>query len=233
MEISTIVLDICTKGNSEPYKYCGGNNFARESYNKYKNEMKFISLNDKKIIPLSKLITSCMNKKEMRKNLLNFINNTKNKKNIIIACYTASSSILDILINNNFILNNIKIFEPIIPTCNYIIEKKYKNILILSTSFTRRVRWHARILNLNVKYISFEYLHQDIENNNINNINTQLSKLSKHKDFISICDCVVLGCTHYNIIKKDILHHLNKYNFKGEVINSNYVLYNYFSKNNK
>jgi glutamate racemase len=89
-------------------------------------------------IKLFNNMVSSYDKKFVRNNLLSILNDFSNKKvvSIIIACHSASSCILDILIENDFIINNIHIFEPIIPMCNYIKEKKYKNILILSTPLT-------------------------------------------------------------------------------------------------
>jgi len=44
------------------------------------------------------------------------------------------------------------------------------------------------------------------------------------------CDCVVLGCTHYNTIKDVISQEelTSKYNFKGVVLDSNKILANFF-----
>ena len=220
--MNIIVLDICKEGNnSNPYNNCGGINLIK-NYQSNSIKMDFISLFPK--IPIG------ANKEYTRNNLLNTINNLQNIKYIIIACHTASSSILDILINNNHLINNIKIFEPIIPMCKYIQSKNYQTILILSTSLTSRIRWHARILKLNVKYITFNLLPSDIDNDNFNNINNTLKRLSYHKHFLSICDCVVLGCTHFNVIKNTISKYLQKYNFTGELLDSNFILYKYFNK---
>ncbi len=147
---------------------------------------------------------------------------------------------MDILIKNNFLYNNIKIFEPILPTCLYIQKNNYKNILILSTTLTRKIKWHYRLLILNnpnivVKYLTLPSLVKIIENNNNddnnNEINNSLNSISKQKKFIKICDCVVLGCTHYNIIENKIKNELKKYDFNGAVLNSNKILLQYFIEN--
>ena len=220
--MTTIVLDICKKGNNRhPYAICGGINFLKK-YQSNSIKMKFISL-----FPQIKL---CDNKETTRNILLTKINSFKNIKHIIISCHTASSCILDILINNDHLIHNIKIFEPIIPMCIHIKEKKYKNVLILSTNLTARIRWHARLLKSNVKYITFNSLVGDIDNKNTNNIHNTLEKLSNHKGVLSICDCVVLGCTHFNIIKNTISKYLKQNHFNGEILDSNLILYNYFNK---
>ena len=163
----------------------------------------------------------------------------QNVKFIIIACHSASSCILDILIKNNSIYNNIKIFEPIIPTCLYIKKNNYKNILILSTNLTSKIKWHYRLLLINnpniiIKYLTLPSLVKIIENNYTNyndKINNSLQSISKQKDFIKICECVVLGCTHYNIIENLIKNELKRYGFNGIILNSNKILLQYFIKN--
>ena len=51
------------------------------------------------------------------------------------------------------------------------------------------------------------------------------------KDFLKICDCVVLGCTHFNIIKTLISNELKKkYNYNGVILDSNEILLKYFKK---
>ena len=207
----------------------GGKDFikkAKDFINKSKN------IKYKFLIPFDKMV-STYNKDFVRNNLLSILNDFSYKKinSIIIACHSASSCILDILIENNFVINNIHIFEPIIPMCKYIKEKKYKNILILSTPLTEKIRWHYRLLvspNRNIKYITFPLLAKQIEDNS--NYNNSLARLKKQHEFIKKCDCVVLGCTHYNIIKDDILDELVKYNFNGVIVDSNEILVKYYNK---
>ena len=175
------------------------------------------------------------NKEDVRKYLLQKINNISktNPHFIIIACHSASSCILDILIKNNFVINNINIFEPILPMCFYIKDKKYKNILILSTTLTEKIRWHYRLLNSNdikVKYITFPLLPKIIENKG-KDFKKSFNRLINKKDFLKNCDCVVLDCTHFNIIKGLISKELKtKYNFNGIVLDSNEILLKYFNK---
>ena len=154
---------------------------------------------------------------------------------VIIACHSISSCILDILIENNFRINNIPIYEPIIPMCSYIIQitqKTYKNnnILVLSTPLTRRIGWHYRLLKSKrreIKYLTFPELATELELGM--SYNKSLDRLQKQKEFIEKCDCVVLGCTHYNTIKDVISQELRiKYNFKGIVLDSNEILANFF-----
>ena len=221
--MDTIVLDICQRNSqNNQYNNCGGFNFMKISRGLNSVNMTFISLYPE--------IYITKKKSNIRSSLLKKINNFQNVKYVVIACHTASSCILDILLKNNHFINNIRLFEPIIPTCLYIKKKKYQTILILSTSKTARIRWHARILKLNIKYMTFDLLPFDIDNNNLNNIHKTLEKLSTHKHFLPICDCVVLGCTHFNVIKNNISECLKKNNFTGEMIDSNYILSEYFKR---
>ena len=180
-------------------------------------------------------MVSSYNKHHVREHLLNLLTDysSKNIKSIIIACHSAASCILDVLMKNNFIINNIPIYEPIIPTCLYIKEKKYKNILILSTPLTEKIRWHQRLIdsnNIKVKYITFPLLAKQLEYHK--NFEESIDRLKKQQNFIKKCDCVVLGCTHYNTIKDEILNELKiKYNFKGVILDSNNILLDYYKNN--
>jgi glutamate racemase len=152
-------------------------------------------------------------------------------RSIIIACHSISSCILDILIENNFMINKIPIYEPIVPMCLYIQNTyKNKNILVLSTPLTQRMRWHYRLLKsdrLVIKYLTFPTLAKELELGW--NYNKSMDRLKRQKEFIEKCDCVVLGCTHYNTIKDVISQELRiKYNFKGVVLDSNEILANFF-----
>jgi glutamate racemase len=209
---------------------------GRDFINKVKyfiNKPKNLNIKCQLLIPFDNMVSS-YDKKFVRNNLLSILYNDfsyKKINSIIIACHSASSCILDILIENNFVINNINIFEPITPICKYIKEKKYKNILILSTPLTEKIRWHYRLLispNINIKYITFPLLAKQIEDNS--NFNQSLARLKKQKEFIKNCDCVVLGCTHYNIIKDDIMDELVKYNFNGIILDSNEILVKYYDK---
>ena len=183
--------------------------------------------------PFENMITT-YDKKYVRDNIINLISaySYRNIHSIVIACHSISSCILDILIENNFIINNINIYEPIIPMCLYIKQNKKYNILILSTPLTHKIRWHYRLMKSNsikIKYVSFPLLAKELEENT--SYNKSLDKLKKQKEFIENCDCVVLGCTHYNIIKDVISHELQmKYNFQGVILDSNEILLNFFIK---
>tara|TARA_Y100000389_G_scaffold178546_1_gene191814 strand:+ start:356 stop:1087 length:732 start_codon:yes stop_codon:yes gene_type:complete len=178
-----------------------------------------------------------LTKKDIMNKMTNILDKNYNNKHIIviIACHSASSSVMDKLIENNFFWGKYKVFEPIMPMCIKIKEKNYKNIIILSTKITQKTKWHARILNdygiNNVHYITLPLLAGVIDRGE--NINTALEPLHHHNDIIKKADCVVLGCTHYNMVKEQIYSRLKKHFFKGYILNSNKTMlkyiYDYYS----
>ena len=157
----------------------------------------------------------------------------KNVKFLVIACHSASSCILDNFLKGTFCLNDICIYEPIIPTCKYITEKTYRKILILSTEITAKIGWHRRLLsneNVEIKYLTFPTLAKKIENSD-SDLEKSIMRLSRKKNFLEDCDCVILGCTHYNTIKESITNDLrNNYKFTGDILDSNEILLNHVTK---
>jgi glutamate racemase len=205
----------------------GGGDFITKLRRKHINiECEFVK-------PFKNMV-STYDKKYVRDNIIRLLNtySYNNIHSIIIACHSISSCILDILIENKFIYNKINIYEPIIPMCLYIKQNKNKNILILSTPLTHKIRWHYRLMkskNINIKYLSFPTLAKELEEHTT--YNKSLDKLKKQKEFIIKSDCIVLGCTHYNTIMDVISNELKiKYNFQGVILNSNEILLKFFIK---
>ncbi len=133
----------------------------------------------------------------------------QNCKAIVIACNTASSLGFDDL--NTMIKGKIPIINVIDPTVDYIIShKKLKNIGVIGTKATIKSNVYARKIKekkdeLNVESLATPLLAPMIEegffNNNISKtiINSYLSKAKLKK-----VDALVLACTHYPLIKKEI-----------------------------
>jgi hypothetical protein len=120
--MDTIVLDICRKSSqNNQYNNCGGYNFMKISQGINSVNMTFISMYPE--------IDNKKKKSIIRSSLLKKINNLQNVKYIVIACHTVSSCIIDILLKNNHLINNIRVFDPIIPTCQYIKKKNIKQFL--------------------------------------------------------------------------------------------------------
>ncbi|MBQ2873487.1 MAG: glutamate racemase [Bacilli bacterium] len=126
---------------------------------------------------------------------------TKQVDIIIIACGTVSSNCLEYLKNRY----DIPIYDIITPTINYLNNSNYSNVGIIATERTIDSDIFKKKLIKNVYQIKTPKLVPMIENNNLSDIDNILDTyLSKYKNKI---DILVLGCTHYPIIKK----HINKY----------------------
>ena len=211
----------------------GGKDFIKKLKKWNEINVKFVKLFDN-----THKLTYNFNKSRIKSELLKVLKNVSNKQVnfVVIACNSASSCILEILFKNKFLLDNIKIFEPITPMYFHIKERCYKNILIMSTPITQKIGWHNRLLKpnkINVKYLTFPLLASRIEYNNKEEISKSLKRISKKKDFLKISDCVVLGCTHFNIIKNLIFEVLKLNEFKGVLLDSNEILLEYFIRNYK
>ena len=155
----------------------------------------------------------------------------KGIKEIVIACHTAISSIYDEVgtqtFSNSFIKKfimrrNLLIFEPIIPTCDYILKKNIKDVTILCTVLTKKMKIHEKYLGFKCNYISFKNLAENIDKKRP----ICLEKLFKNK---VVSGCVVLACTHYSLIEDKIRLFLKKMDFKGIVLNPNKILVNHIS----
>ena len=142
---------------------------------------------------------------------------------IVIACHTAFSSIYGDILNNKKYLRNINIYEPILPVCRIILKKKLRNVTILSTKLTKRLKVHEKILKFKCNYIESENLAKYIDDKlDTTNCITNLLNIDATK-----IDCFVLGCTHYSLVEDKIRKILKKRGFKGLILNSNKILIQY------
>ena len=117
---------------------------------------------------------------------------------IIIACGTISSNCLEKLKNKY----SIPIYDIISPTIEYLNNSNYQNIGVIATENTIKSHMFKRNINKNIYEISTKKLVPLIESNNLENLEIILDEyLSKYKHKI---DVLVLGCTHYPIIKREI-----------------------------
>lgn len=117
---------------------------------------------------------------------------------IIIACGTVSSNCLEYLKNNY----PIKIYDIISPTIKYLNESNYQNIGVIATNRTIDSNIFKNNLNKKVYQIKTPNFVPIIEENKRNDLLQNIDNyLSPYKDKI---DILVLGCTHYPIIKKEI-----------------------------
>ena len=126
-------------------------------------------------------------------------------KIIVIACNTATTSCIDDL--RKMYPNTI--FVGTVPAIKVAYDNNYKNTIILSTPYTMNSKRVEELINdyhgddQSIINISGENLANLIENEKYDEIFSLLERLlNPYKDK---CDSIVLGCTHYPLIK-DIIH---------------------------
>lgn len=113
---------------------------------------------------------------------------------IVIACGTVSSNCYKELLDK---YKNINIVDIISPTINYINNKKIDNILVIATSKTVDSHIFKNLLkDKNVYEKACPFLVDMIENNK----DIKLEESINDKKY----DYVLLGCTHYPLIKNMI-----------------------------
>ena len=122
-------------------------------------------------------------------------------KIIVIACNTATTSCIKEL---RKIYPN-TIFVGTVPAIKVAYDNNFKNTIILSTPYTMNSKRVEELINDYHSYdqsiinISGENLANLIENEKYDEIFALLEKLlTPYKD---TCDSIVLGCTHYPLIK--------------------------------
>lgn len=121
---------------------------------------------------------------------------------IIIACGTVSSNLSSYLKEKY----NVPIIDIISPVINYLNNSNYNNIGIIATQATINSKIFSRNVNKNIKEVACPMFVPLIENNKIYELNNYFKEyLEDLKD----SDLIVLGCTHYPLIKKEINQYLN------------------------
>ena len=120
---------------------------------------------------------------------------SKNVDIIIIACGTVSSNCLDIL-KESYDIPIISILEP---TIDYLNRSNYQNILVMATHATINSHIFKNNINKNIYELETPKLVPMIENNNLLDIEEILHEYLDN--YLNNIDVLVLGCTHYPIIK--------------------------------
>lgn len=124
---------------------------------------------------------------------------------IIIACNTATTRCRRKLMG---LFPDI-IFVGVVPAIKVACDNDYKNILVMATSSTVGSDRVCELVNDNKKksqsiwLVACHGLADAIEKKNIKLIDELLNKLLSPYISFNI-DCIVLGCTHYPLIKKNI-----------------------------
>ncbi len=122
---------------------------------------------------------------------------------IIVACGTVSSNCLDIIKKEN----TIPIYSILEPTIDYLNKSNYENILVIATHATINSHIFKNNVKKNIYELETPKLVPIIESGDYTDLNKILhSYLDDYKNKI---DALVLGCTHYPIIKEKIKKIIN------------------------
>lgn len=136
---------------------------------------------------------------------------------IIIACGTVSSNCIDYL-KNKF---QIPIYDIISPTIDYLNTSNYNNIGIIATNRTINSHIFKNNINKSIYEIKTPKLVPLIESNNLDNLDDVINNyLKEYKNKI---DILVLGCTHYPIIKNNLVKYFEN---KVEILDMSTLLLN-------
>lgn len=128
---------------------------------------------------------------------------SKNVDIIVIACGTVSANLYDILKKEV----KVPIYSVMSELNNYFKEQKFNKTLVLATTKTIDSHVFKKIVEKEVIEVACPKLVPLIESNNIEMVDKVLDEyIPQNIDF----DSLVLGCTHYPIIKEPIMNKINK-----------------------
>lgn len=120
---------------------------------------------------------------------------------IVIACGTISSN-LSTYLKEKY---NIKIIDIISPVINYLTNSDYEKIGVIATTATVNSKIFSKNISKDIKEVACPMFVPLIENNNLNELEKYIDiYLNDLKDR----DLIVLGCTHFPIIKDKISDYL-------------------------
>ena len=149
----------------------------------------------------------------------------KQCKVIVIACNSASANAYEDIVKQ--VDGKVKVLNVIDPVVDYITDTEYKQIGVIGTkstidSNTYEDKIHARKKGLYVSSMATPLFVPMIEEGFIfDDISNAIIRtyLSRHE--ISGIESLILGCTHYPIIK----HQINKfYNFEVDIVDSGRIV---------
>ena len=194
----------------------GGLTVLAELIKKYPNN-KYYYFGDNKNAPYG-----TKSKEELLK-LSNKIINFLNKKDvdlIIVACGTISSNVFDKLPKDT------KIYDVISPTIDYINNSNYETIGLIGTNMTIKSKTFEKRINKKIIAKSCNDFVPYIENEqSLTNIIPKYMNIFKDK-----VDVLILGCTHYPIIEKELNDYLDS---KIPLINMGTILADSLKLGNK
>lgn len=144
-------------------------------------------------------------KEELYNCVTNIIDYLKEKKVdiIIIACGTVSANLYDRLKEEI----DIPIYSIISEVKDYIKLKQYKRTLVMATNATIQSHLFKNELDNNVIEVACPKLVPIIESGDYSNLDEVLNEYLKNANNT---DSLILGCTHYPIIKEQIKNKIEK-----------------------
>lgn len=139
---------------------------------------------------------------EYATNIVTFFMN-KQCDEIVVACNTICATVLGQLqkLFPNIIFHSV--IEPLVEKIN---QSDYQNVLVLSTLATKNSQIYQKLLNKKNTVIATVDFVPKIENMELENIDSTIEKYLKN--YRLKADIVVLACTHYPIIKKEISEYM-------------------------
>lgn len=174
----------------------GGLTVLNKLVNKYPNN-EYIYFGDIKNNPYGNKTIEDLEK--LASNIIDFLIREK-VDIIVIACGTVSSN-LGSLLKNKY---NIKIIDIITPVIEYINNSNYNKIGVISTEATSKSKVFDNIKK-DKKLVGCKQFVPIIESNNYDELDNYIDLyLNELRDR----DLVVLGCTHYPIIRDKISNYL-------------------------
>lgn len=176
----------------------GGLTVLKTLIKKYPNN-EYIYYGDTKNLPYGN--KSIEELKELSSNIIEFLLK-KEVDTIVIACGTISSNLSSYLREKY----NIKIIDIVSPVIKFLNNSNYKNIGVIATQATVNSKVFSNNVNKNIKEVACPMFVPIIENNQKEELNIYFKK---YLDDLKYCDLIVLGCTHYPLIKKDLSKYLN------------------------
>lgn len=192
----------------------GGLSTLKESLNLFSSN--YIYFGDKLHCPYGKRSKKeiCSLLKEIIENMLK----SYNIKIIVLACNTATTSAISFL-RKQFPKITFIGTEPAIALAQ---KNGYKKILMVATNTTinqKKYKLLKKSVNAKIKSIGLEMLAKKIENyyenKSIFNNFELIKEIFYIKKYLKNYECLVLGCTHYSLIKDKFKRYIHKPIFDG------------------
>lgn len=156
----------------------------------------------------------------------------KQCKAILIACNTASANAFDMV--KSHVGKEAPVFDVINPVIDYIGKlDNISNVGVIATKGTinskiYQERLYRKNANLHVKSLATPLLAPMIEEGFIfDDISNAIIRAYLSNEQLEKIDALILGCTHYPIIKNQISKY---YNFKIDIIDSAQIVAQYVKK---